>query len=169
MRPARPIPARSGFFVSFTRASVMRAWSKCLIWIAAVLTPLQASQAMHLLCLQHADCSRNQEAATDPSNRECCCDEEMHRDTQISGNDISQLQPLAPGSCPPECSCRQSPNPLLPGQPPVEPNGLLGLTGQSMDTAPVALGMKHRSCPEADVFAALTAQQVCVSLCRFLV
>lgn len=154
---------------------VSRTCSKCLIWFAALLSPIQALQGTpifravvselqspHCVCTnQIADAGEHGECVRCRSSRCQCRDGEKCRDHIVASS------PVSPRECPPDCWCRR---PAEPQSQPIEP---VRLTLTAAQVAVSAHQADHgmdigRYAITRHVLAADSAQQVCVRLCRLL-
>ena len=144
-------------------------FSKCLIWLAALLSPIQSLQGMHLFCSHGAVCSGDHEIAQPQTGRSCCCKAESRRDREEGTRAVDGCNPFLPCPCPPSCWCHRRGEPQLPSQQPVELRCSVEMLGQSVDVTSVTLSSCFPHAVEADSEPAFTtAQQVCATLCRFL-
>lgn len=143
-------------------------FSKCLIWLAVVLSPMQALQGMHLFCLHGEVCSGGHEVGERTPTRSCCCKAKVRQQNESGSRAVEERNPYSPCPCPPSCWCHRRGEPQLPSQQPVEVSSSIEMLGQSVDVT-TTLGTAFRHSREADTAPAFTtAQQVCATLCRFL-
>ncbi len=150
--------------------------SKWLVWMAALLSPIQALQGTPVLCHFICGCSGADGVYSDQPT--CChhgsskltatraaCGKSIH-----CGLTVTRDNPLSPCRCPLTCLCRR---PALPQSQTlhtlsVEPSAHLdclsvGDTDANADMR-VALGVAQNH-----YLPAFSAPQVCASLCRFLI
>ena len=142
--------------------SASQSISKCLIALAAILTPWQPLQAMHLLCNECVE-SREIEGELDSQSCECKHSSARNEGTRVYDGCL----PLAPCSCPPTCVCKQPSHPriLIREQTKIERCSTL------FSDAPISVekNLKPENRQNEIKFSlTLSARQVCVSLCRFL-
>lgn len=146
---------------------VSSTFSKCLIWLAAVLSPMQALQGMHLFCSHGNVCSVHREVGERTTKRSCCCKAKIRRDYKTDTRAVDG--PFSPCPCPPSCSCHLRSEPQLPPSQPVEVRCSVEMVGQSFDVTSVTLSSCFPHAVKADTTPTfITAQQVCATLCRFL-
>ena len=152
-----------------------RTCSKCLIWFAVLLSPIQALQGTPIfravvseLQSPNCDCA-NQVTDADKLGEcvRCRCGQCQCRDGEKSHDHFVAQSPSAPRECPPDCWCRR---PAEPQSQPVQP---IRLTLAGTQVAVSAHQADHgveigRYAITRHVLAADSAQQVCVQLCRFL-
>lgn len=148
-------------------------WPKYLVWFAALLSPVQASQGMHVLCNLPGSCVQ--------ANTTC-----RHRVRYQAVYPFSQPTPEAfaqadtygdrdvfrvafPCTCPPKCECRRSAS--VQSRPAEQPR----LSGASDPIlSPYGrVSNKHNLTQRGNMdsqreAAPASAQQTCASLCRFL-
>lgn len=159
------------------KTSGMRAsptWSICLLWLAALLSPIQALQGTPVLC--HLVLACNWSNAT-PIEQPMCCSGgakcvhvKRSTDSGAMSNRVAFerfASPVVPCPCPANCWCRQ------PEEPQVSPPHLLRLptltdvaifTPCFIPSASVSR-IDHAQRSE---WAPASARQVCAVLCRFL-
>ena len=147
---------------------VSQSLSKCLIWLAALLSPAQALQGAHLFCSSDRCDSFTQDAAKDHVGDSCCCSVQVRCEAELATSLINRCDSSSPCPCPPDCWCRQVPQPQLPSQLSVEPGCSAETLSQPVDNSSVASKSELVRALDMGSMPALTAQQVCVSLCRFL-
>lgn len=145
-----------------------RIFSNCLIWFAALLSPLQGMQGMSLFCSNCAVCTVERDTADEPLGHDCHCKAKTDRDEKPAAAMVVRCKPLAPCSCPPSCWCHRPVQPQLSCQQNIELGGSFDLLRQAIDTPAVALGLEQQYPFEVDAVKIPTAQQVCAKFCRFL-
>ncbi len=162
-----------------SKACKMRAsptWSICLIWLAALLSPIQALQGTPVLCHSgHACRGGNETAAGQPV---CCPGESIgaHARRLAGCGALSDLvtldqfaSPAVPCNCPPNCWCQQ------PEEPQSSPPQLLRLLTQvdraistpSSIPSTTSLCTRYRQGQRSER-TPISAQQFCAVLCCFL-
>ena len=164
----------------YARTGVMRAWSKCLIWFAALLLPLQALQGTPFLC-QFAGCGHRRlvSAHNDQADQSARCqcqrqiahlspagDSRQRRAAQALGC-LGQTVPQQ--NCPPGCFCRRPAQPQSQPTTPLEWKFVNSLDLSAVDQAHTRCSDLLDGCNYAqrEVSATASAQELCASLCRF--
>lgn len=140
--------------------------AKCLIWGAILLSPLQALHGMHVLCAHCTTCSCESDA--DSSSNEyllCGCRKSVHSDAEQEAS--ARALPDSPCPCGPDCWCHRPTQPQMPSQESSQETNLHEVA-LSFSFSDLHVVRKPRFTPvhRCD-FGSLSAQETCVSLCRF--
>lgn len=140
--------------------------AKCLIWCAILLSPLQALQGMHVLCVHCAVCSCDSEADHSPHNHgDCCCSKSGLEFAEPNAS--TGVLPFTPCPCEPDCWCHRPMQPQIPSQ---ESSNTFSSCHDTSSVSVVDSPVVQRACLThlflCD-FWSLSAQETCVSLCRF--
>lgn len=140
--------------------------AKCLIWCAILLSPLQALQGMHVLCQHCVGCSSSPSNEAPVADHDaCCCRKSVDLDT--GSNSASGVSSFSPCPCESNCWCHRPTQPQLPNQESAEVGcaSLIAPLASSIELVlePACLSLRHPSETRP-----LSAQETCVTLCRFL-
>lgn len=137
------------------------------MWCVVFLSPLQALQGMHVLC-RHGEVCSTEQAIEAPAEEvdDCCCCEPARGDVEAVPS--TETLPFSPCPCEPDCWCHHPIQPQLPCQ-------VASEVFSSFQLAPIETGIRL-AVDESVIGGArlkydvrpLSAQETCVSLCRFL-
>lgn len=91
-----------------------------LLWVVAILSPIQAIQDSHILCkLTHRGAAQLASGVCDANRPHCCCGEQSHRSScplvtiangSLQGSEPTP-EPTSPCHCPPGSTCCQASQP----------------------------------------------------------
>ena len=141
-------------------------FSKCLVWLAAVLSPMQALQGTHIVCSHNVSDHLVEEL---PELRSCCGSVKVRGESESNSDTFNKHNPSSPCSCPPDCWCRRLSQAQLPGQPLVETRHSFETLGYWVDVTSITSSSHFAAQVKVDTASAIsTAQQLCAILCRFL-
>ncbi len=154
---------------------VSRTCSKCLICLAALLSPIQALQGTPILCHLVSSCA----GANDASTEQCTCNQHSSRkltsshaacgERDDSGIAVIYTSPSSPPKCPPNCRCQRPVAPQSKATQPLRLKVTSEFACVALDDA--AARNEIRLAPHVAIprmRSANSAQLVCVLLCRFL-
>jgi hypothetical protein len=150
-------------------------WSKCLIWFAALLSPIQALQGTSIFCNVVGSCASSPQAGE--NEHSCCrgktintkCRQDVCDASNACGDHFVATVPQSPNKCPQTCWCQH------PTQPQPQPSNETHFKANFDLSCYVSnfASDNFRSVSETKCLTNLsnsvgTAQQVCAHLCRFL-
>lgn len=151
----------------------MRSWSKCLIWFAVLILPLQAVQGTdsfchceqnsttsHCTCEQTSYCRCIQEH--DHVAHECSNDSKLNSRHYALHKHVNQQQ-----ECPSDCFCRR-----LPESPWNTDSPAKKLHKPTVQTSAMSNRVTHSRITifgdtYLSVSPSISSQQLCISLCKF--
>ena len=151
-----------------------RTFSKCLIWFAALLSPIQALQGTPMFRaviseLQSPGCVCADQGSDANERCECvrcrCGQCRCRVGERRQDHFVAQI-PSSPRECPPDCWCKRPAEPQSPPSPSIR----LALIVGQVEEAPYEANncMEAGRCSITHVSTGNSAQKMCIQLCRFL-
>ena len=158
-----------------------RAISKCLIWFAVLLSPLQALQGTPILCYfvgsSHGSAvsARNDRPDQGSSCRRCDGKTNRLEQTGEARNGYAADWPESAGhvdprrNCPPDCLCRRPANPQSQPISPIQLKVVDRLVASAVAQVDARCNASLHGCtdPRRKISSPASAQQICATLCRF--
>lgn len=158
---------------------ICRTWSKCLIWVAALMSPTQTLQATHVICRVGATRVDKDETADKSNQLGCHCKHVQGRSLQreqvanaLGHHDGTRDGTEFPCHCPPDCWCWRPAEPLWNSSRPLQCKtpfelATLILVADFVDCCPSRRLIHYRT--DHGHITPVSALEQCAGLCRFLI
>lgn len=154
-------------------STITPTFTKCVLLLAALLSPLQGTPALCLLlgCGDSVEVtSRNDDQRGSCDCRHCPASQlkPFAEKTVSTAVGVNGNPTHSPCKCPPSCFCRRSPQPShVPVVEDIDPRSQIVTSPLDKRESVKAICSFHRQDRVSDVFAHSSALDLCAALCRF--